>query len=61
MCMNSVALASVDMVSTPALHMLEGLVVDVMDREVSWIQSVDGIFINLKKIGERTKQEKLFF
>ena len=46
MCMNSVALASVVMVSTPALHVLEVLVVDVMDRGVSWIQSVEGIFIN---------------
>ena len=44
MCMDSVALISVDMLSTPALHVLEGRVVDVMDREVSWIQSVNGIF-----------------
>ena len=46
MCMNSVALASWDRLSTTALHCLEGRVVDVMDREVSWIQSVEGIFNN---------------
>ena len=45
MCMDSVAVASVDMVST-VLHVLEGLEVEAMDREVSWIQRVDGIFSN---------------
>ena len=49
MCMNSVALASWDRLSTTALHCLEGRVVDVMDREVSWIQSVEGIFTDQVK------------
>ena len=46
MCMDSVAVASVNNVSILVLHVLEGLVVEAMDREVSWIQRVDGIFSN---------------
>ena len=46
MCMDSVAVASVNNVGILVLHVLEGLVVEAMDREVSWIQRVDGIFSN---------------
>ena len=43
MCMDSVALVSVDML---ILHGLEGLVMEAMDPGGSWIQSVDCIFSN---------------
>ena len=45
-CMYLLCGGSVGMLCMSVLHVLEGLEVDAMDREVSWIQSVDGIFLN---------------